>query len=71
MMGRKCSVVWNSESCKSGFDSDISDTKVISFPTNLEERKSNAIVNPNQVTEHIGICIRHWPEVHKTLIVCY
>ena len=69
-MGRKCSVVWDSESCKSGFESDDSHTKVISFPTNLEERKSwcqniPMPLNPEQVTEHMGICMRHWPEDHK------
>ena len=70
-MGRKCSVVWNRESCKSGFGSDTSNTKVISFPTDFEERKSwcqniPMPLNPEQVTEHMGVCMRHWPEVHKT-----
>ena len=70
-MVRRCSVVWDGKSCTSGFDSDSSGTKVISFPKDLDERRLWCRHIPNQldpekVTEHMGICLKHWPPNYET-----
>ena len=54
----------------SGYATDSSGTKVISFPNDLDERRSWCLNIPNQldpekVTEHMGICLRHWPTNFK------
>ena len=71
VMVRKCSVIWDGKSCKSGFGSDTTSTKVIAFPTDIDERRTwcrniPMPLDPENVTEHMGICMRHWPVNHNT-----
>ena len=66
-MGRKCSTVWDGKPCTSGYKNDSSATKVISFPSEFEEKKEwcrnlpNRL-DPKDVTIRMGICMKHWPE---------
>ena len=37
-MGNKCCTVFDNKSCRSGYSSDKSGIRVISFPSNIEEK---------------------------------
>ena len=70
-MGRKCCTFFNNKPCTSGYASDMSGTRVLRFPTNIEEKKSwveslpNAL-DVNKVTQHMGICEKHWKKGFET-----
>uniref|UniRef100_A0A1I8FK87 THAP-type domain-containing protein n=1 Tax=Macrostomum lignano TaxID=282301 RepID=A0A1I8FK87_9PLAT len=59
-MPRKCSVV----GCKSNYESERLATKVHLFPKDSVERERWKKALPNileSVTDHMGICAKHWP----------
>ena len=65
-MGKKCSTVFDNKSCRSGYCSDKSGIRVISFLANIEEKTRwvmnlpNNVLSVEEVTEHMGICLNHW-----------
>ena len=68
MMGRKCSTVFNNETCKSGYKGEKSYYRVLSFPTDAEERSRWLNSLPNRIdnaTQNMGICERHWQVVYE------
>ena len=72
-MGEKCSTVFDNKSCRSGYSSDKSGIRVISFPANIEDKTRWVINLPNvlkveEVTEHMGICLNQWKKGFETRI---
>ena len=70
-MGRKCCTVFDNKSCTSGYKSDKSGFRVISFPSNIEERAKWVKNLPNalqveDITIHMGICLKHWKKGFET-----
>ena len=64
-MGRKCSTMWDNKSCTSGYKTDTSGTRVLSFPDDKDERNTwlhnlPNYLNSDDVTVNMGICEKHW-----------
>lgn len=62
-MGRKCSTVFNNESCTSGYATNTEKTRIFKFPSDPKEKESWLMALPNvidKVTENMGICEKHW-----------
>lgn len=73
-MGRRCSTVWDNESCTSGYASNTSGTRVLSFPKNREEKEKWCerlpnYLNPENVTDNMGICEKHWKAEYQYKII--
>ena len=71
-MGRKCSTLWDGEPCTSGYKKDTSGTKVITFPSDFEAKWCQNLPNrldPKDVTVHVGICLKHWPEGFEQKVI--
>ena len=61
-MGRKCSTVFNNETCKSGYKTSETNHKVLSFPADKNERNRWIMSLPNRIenaTDNMGVCERH------------
>ena len=72
-MGRRCSTVWD-ESCTSGYASNTSGARVLSFPKNREEKEKWCerlpnYLNPENVTDNMGICEKHWKAEYQYKII--
>ena len=68
MMGRKCSTVFNNETCKLGYKGEKSNYRVLSFPTDVEERSRWLNSLPNRIenaTRNMGSFERHCPVVYE------
>ena len=68
MMGRKCSTVFNNETCKLGYKGEKSNYRVLSFPTDVEERSRWLNSLPNWIenaTQNMGLCEDHWPVAYE------
>ena len=67
-MGRKCSTIFNNETCKSGYKTAKPNYRVLSFPADENERSRWLMSLPNQIenaTDNMGVCVRHWPEHYE------
>ena len=66
-MGRKCSTIYDGETCRSGYKGHEGKYRVIAFPVDANDRKRWISALPNvlkveDVTNNMGICLRHWKE---------
>lgn len=73
-MGRKCSTVYNGESCKSGYQGHKFKGHIFTFPSDNSDRQKwlNALPNyidPSKVTKSMGICSLHWKPGYEYVIV--
>ena len=67
VMPRKCCA----GECRSNYKGETEKIKVFSFPKDELKREAwrralNCVLQENEITDYIGVCIKHWPEGFET-----